>query len=216
MQTSYPVRWRSGDREDAAGTMQLERHGVVIHGDGETFEVPFDRIAHVAVRDEEGRNALVVERRAEEPLTITLVPRGSGADQMLDALLTLKALAAHRRRVVVVAPLKPGAHEAAGELLESGPPFDPAEVQTLQHHDVLLGLHEAIFLFEFSDDSAAFAALIAEPSLLLGAAGWNDLLAGPPRVADVAFSWSRTEPPNEDAAYLPTPGPGDSEGGDIY
>jgi polyphosphate glucokinase len=38
---------------------------------------------------------------------------------------------------------------------------------------------------------------------------------GPPGITEDAYSWTRGEP-MEDVSFLPTPGPGDSEGGDIY
>lgn len=44
---------------------------------------------------------------------------------------------------------------------------------------------------------------------------WYEHLEGPPRIAENVYSWSRVEAEG-DAFYLPTPGPGDSDGGDIY
>jgi hypothetical protein len=50
---------------------------------------------------------------------------------------------------------------------------------------------------------------------LAPAEAWNEGLAAKPRVARTAFSWERTSGP-EDASFEPTPGPGDSEGGDLF
>jgi hypothetical protein len=44
---------------------------------------------------------------------------------------------------------------------------------------------------------------------------WADLSAGPPRLGEGAYSWlfpNRTD----EAFFTPTPGPGDSDGGDVY
>ncbi len=214
MQPSYPVHWRAGDGETGPATMRVTQNGLVLEGGGRRLEVPSDEIAHVRVADEDGRNAVVVERRGDEPLTVMLA-HGGDEDGMIGALLTLETLAARRRRIAVIAPLKPGSHQAAAELLRAGPPFDPEQINALERHDVLLTPREAIFVFDFSDDSGAFATLAADPSLLVSATQWNDLLDGPPRIGDLAFSWSRT-PEADGASYLATPGPGDSEGGDVY
>ena len=39
--------------------------------------------------------------------------------------------------------------------------------------------------------------------------------AGPPRVGEQVYSWTPADVPGN-VSYLPTPGPGDSDGGDIY
>jgi hypothetical protein len=47
------------------------------------------------------------------------------------------------------------------------------------------------------------------------AAGWTELVAGPPRFAEGVYSWVRPHPPDE-TFFMSTPGPGDSDGGDLY
>ena len=44
---------------------------------------------------------------------------------------------------------------------------------------------------------------------------WAELSAGPPRVGEGVFSWLLPHLMDE-AFFTPTPGPGDSEGGDVY
>ena len=44
---------------------------------------------------------------------------------------------------------------------------------------------------------------------------WAELSAGPPRVGEGVFSWLLPHLTDE-AFFTPTPGPGDSEGGDVY
>jgi hypothetical protein len=59
------------------------------------------------------------------------------------------------------------------------------------------------------------APLLSDPKLWEAASEWREDLAGPPRIAEDVFSWSRSDTTDE-LSYLPTPGPGDSEGGDIF
>ena len=48
------------------------------------------------------------------------------------------------------------------------------------------------------------------------AEGWHGpLWAGRQRPAEGAYSWTRPHPPDE-TFFTPTPGPGDSDGGDVY
>jgi hypothetical protein len=100
-------------------------------------------------------------------------------------------------------------------LLKQGPPFDPASIEGLDRHDVYLTASEAVFVFESELGADALGPLLAEPKLWERVSAWGEHVAGAPRIADEAFSWSGTQP-EEDVFYLPTPGPGDSEGGDIF
>jgi hypothetical protein len=114
-------------------------------------------------------------------------------------------------RIAVVFPLTPGAAAEARALLAHGPPWDP-EGTGLERCHVFVAGEEAIFVFEAEQDAAD--SLVADLSRKV-VAEWSDLLAGPPRLAKDAFSWVRPSTP-ENVAYEPTPGPGDSDGGDVY
>jgi hypothetical protein len=105
--------------------------------------------------------------------------------------------------------IKPGSHDAVRALLEAGPPFDAETIDGLVRHEVFLTASEVVFLFESTLGREALAKLLSE------AEAWREHVDGPPRIADNVFSWSRPEQP-EDVFYLPTPGPGDSDGGDIF
>jgi hypothetical protein len=72
---------------------------------------------------------------------------------------------------------------------------------------------EAIFFIEGSTPDAVMR--LVEQTKVWTASGWKDVAAGPPRVAEDALSWIRPEP-SEDLSFTPTPGPGDSDGGDLY
>ena len=116
--------------------------------------------------------------------------------------------------LVVIVPLKPGAAERARELLAAGPPFD-LEESAFTRHTVHLTEREAIFVFEGDGDSATLALAAEDPGVWSAAAAWRECLAERPRVARLAFGWERVGAP-EDVSFEPTPGPGDSDGGDLY
>jgi len=118
-------------------------------------------------------------------------------------------------RDVVIVPLKPDAHASVSRLLKQGPPFDPAALEALDRHEVFLTSDEAVFVFESHLGSDALAPLLSNPKLWEAVSAWGEYVAGPPRVAKEAFSWSRSESA-DDISFLPTPGPGDSDGGDIF
>jgi hypothetical protein len=81
-------------------------------------------------------------------------------------------------------------------LLEEGPPFDPENVG-LERHEVFLTDHEAVFIFE-APDKSILDGLARSPKLRWAAVAWRDLLAGPMRLAEVAYSWNRTADSNKD------------------
>jgi hypothetical protein len=56
--------------------------------------------------------------------------------------------------------------------------------------------------------------VLGDPSVAAVAAAWGEYVASAPRVAEDAHSWARVE--DESLSFEPTPGPGDSEGGDVY
>ena len=101
----------------------------------------------------------------------------------------------------------------AQRLFRGGPPFDPDEVG-LGRHQVFLTENEAVFLFE-SESPAAAERLLSSSRLWAAAAAWKDLVAGPPRLAATAFSWVRARD-DEQLSFEGAPGPGDSEGGDVF
>jgi hypothetical protein len=117
-------------------------------------------------------------------------------------------------QLVVVVPLKVGAADGARELLAGGPPFDLAETEFLRHA-VHLTDREVIFVFEEPGESATLRLPGEDPALWQAAAAWREILEGRPRVARLAFSWERPDS-SGDVFYGPTPGPGDSDGGDVY
>jgi hypothetical protein len=127
--------------------------------------------------------------------------------------LTSAATESAPSRAVLILPLVEGAQERVAELLREGPPFDPDEVG-LGRHQVFLTRNEAVFLFEAEVPGAA-DRLLSSSRLWGAAAAWKDLVAGPPRLADDAFSWIRARE-DDQLSFEGTPGPEYSEGGDIF
>ncbi len=116
-------------------------------------------------------------------------------------------------RLVVIAPLRENARKRALQLLSEGPPFELAET-AFDRHQVYLTEREAVFVFE-GPGRATLELPGEEPALWRAAEAWNECLAAKPRVARTAFSWERAQGP-AGASFESTPGPGDSEGGDLF
>jgi len=143
------------------------------------------------------------------------VAQPSVVGEIAERLAALRLGAETSNRVIVIVPLKPESHASVRRLLQQGPPFDPGAIEGLDRHQVFLTPDEAVFVFESHVAADALAPLLADPKLWEAAAAWGEYVAGAPRIAEEVFSWTRSEAP-EDVSFLPTPGPGDSDGGDIY
>lgn len=93
-------------------------------------------------------------------------------------------------RFVVVAPLKPGARDAARLLIENGPPFDPDRTR-LTAHEVFLTDREVVFLFEGENARKTVEELVGDPGIWQAATAWRECLEGRPRLADETYVWAR-------------------------
>ena len=207
MKTSYAVKWHEPDGQDYVGRLELGPRVLHLVGDAGGARVDrqigYDeleglRIGHDAGERVDGRRTLVIERpQGAYHLTSTVFEAGI-LQELVDRLSEL-SLAAPRRATIVV-PLKEGALARVRELAAAGPPFDPNETQ-LTRHQLLLTAQEAIFLFETADEGG-LQALLAEVDVWAAASAWHDLVAGPPRLAEVAYSWERPEPSLDPAVGL--------------
>jgi hypothetical protein len=112
-------------------------------------------------------------------------------------------------RVVVVIPLEPRAAGRVASLVRQGPVFDP-ETAGLERHHVFVTEHEAVFLLE--GERGAIERLARDEGVW---SAWAEHAPARPRVAEDVYDWIRPEP-HENVVYTSTPGPGDSEGGDVY
>ncbi len=136
--------------------------------------------------------------------------------QIASRLAELQLGARVPRRLLVILPLKQGAQADVRALLDSGPPFDPEQIGGLDRHEVFLTPAEIVVLFEATSGMEGPLKALARPEVWQAAAAWAPYLDGPPRIAEDVFSWSRLAEPENGRYYLPTPGPGDSDGGDIF
>ena len=117
-------------------------------------------------------------------------------------------------RLVVIVPLEEGTLEKARSLLAQGPPFD-LEATDFDRHEVYLTDHEVVFVFDSEKSPATLRLLGEDPLVWKAAKAWQKLMAGKPRKAETAYSWKR--PADGEAIFFDaTPGPGDSEGGNVF
>jgi hypothetical protein len=220
METSYGVVWREGERPPVTGKLELLPRGVWLDGLSSARQIPYEVISSVRIgrssADRIGKSpSVVLERRAGDPVKISTVARPSLIGELAERLASLQLGAESGRRTVVVVPLKLGSRDAVRDLLAGGPPFDPERLSGLDRHEVFLTAQEAIFVFQSHLGVEALTPLLVNPELWAAAGEWRQHVDGPPRIAEDAYSWTRSEPVT-DVSYLPTPGPGDSDGGDIY
>jgi hypothetical protein len=223
MSANYAVSWQEGPEETSSGKLELGPRSIVFEGFNgsgtRSTEVRHRDIAAIRVtrlpsERIAGRPTLVVERQDAPAIRIASVAQPGIVSELAEHLAGLQlgeelALS----RVLVVLPLRPGSHERVRALLRGGPPFDPLDAGLERHHVFLTG-DEAVFLFEGTTPDA-IERLVENPSVLSAAPGWAEVAAGPPRIGDDVYDWVRPELP-ENVQYAPTPGPGDSDGGDLY
>ena len=113
----------------------------------------------------------------------------------------------------MVLPLKRGSSARAIQLLSEGLPFDP-EAAGLASPEILVSEEEVVMVFEASGQDIR-DRFRAEASAWTADGAWRDLVAAAPRFAETAFA-SRRSKPQDGLSSAPTPGPGDSDGGDIF
>jgi hypothetical protein len=220
MERSYGVVWREGLRAPVPGKLELLPRVLRLEGLERSREVPYEAVSAIRVgrsRSERinGGPSVVVERNLGDPITIATVAQPSVVGEIAERLAALRLGAETSNRVIVIVPLKPESHTSVRRLLQQGPPFDPGAIEGLDRHQVFLAPDEAVFVFESHVAANVLAPLLADPKLWEAVSAWGEYVAGAPRIAEEVFSWTRSEAP-EDVSFLPTPGPGDSDGGDIY
>lgn len=200
MKTTYAVKWREPDGQTYVGRLALGPRTLRLEGRGPDGPAVDRQIGYEEVQGLrlgshgpdrlDGRPALVVDR-ADGPYLVTSAGMSAGIIQELVDRLAGLRLAAPQRATVVL-PLKEGAVDRVRELVAHGPPFDPAET-ALTRHELLLTPQEAIFVFA-ADTDEGLTALLSQLDVWAAAVAWRDLVAGPPRLADVAYAWERPEP----------------------
>jgi hypothetical protein len=223
MRATYAVNWEEQPGATGAGKLELRPRSLVLEGLGNgrarTSEISYRdisavRIARLASDRLGGRPTLILDRRGGSPVRIAGVAQSGIVSELAEHLAAVHLGEEPRvSRVVVVIPLKPGVHDRALSLVRGGPPFDPQEAGLERHH-VFLTEHEAVFAFEGSTPEA-IERLVQDAHVWIAASAWTEVVAGSPRVAEDVYDWVRPEPA-ENVTYQPTPGPGDSDGGDLF
>ena len=207
MERSYGVVWRRGDEALAHGRLELGPRSIRLIGTSavgsEVVEIAYADIASVHVgrtTDEriDGHRTVALEYAGGEPISISSVAEPGAIRELADQLAELHGANVLRVTAIVV-PLREGSRAAAERLLAEGPPFDPEE-RGLERHTVYLSDEEAVFVFEWRG-SGSFEPLFAESAFWERLAVWHEHLAGPPRVAEPAYSWRHRG--NADQSLLP-------------
>jgi len=219
MQRTYGVVWREGTEPLAAGKLELLANGLRLDGIDGSEEIAYEdlsavRIGRTSGERIDGRPSVVLDRAFGDPVTIATVAQPSLVGEIAERLAAMQLNASTPRRLAVVVPIKPDAVDEVRDLLAEGPPFDPEDIPGLQRHEVFLSRDEAVFVFDSGVETDTLA-LLEHPEFLKTAISWREHIVGTPRVAEDVYSWKRVEEV-EELSFLPTPGPGDSDGGDIF
>ncbi len=242
MQRSYAVTWQENGDAAHSGKLEMNDSGLSLEGGAGNngagrLVVPYGKLLGMSVaRSGEritGRPTLLLYRRGSNPVRIASVVASSIISEVAEQLASHQVgTGPAESRLMVVVPLKKGVRGQVAELLERGPPFEPGEVG-LERHLTFLTDREAIFLFE-SGTTLSLELIMAEANVWASAAAWRAFIAGPPRIAEPSYAWTRSaevpdsespsevheefppETPEGGLSFEPTPGPGDSEGGDLY
>ena len=230
MRATYAVVWREGNEPVASGCLEIRARSVFFSGaagDGAVErEVPLDSLRSVRVgrlpQDRlDGRASLLLEPLEGPVIRVAGFAQPGIVVELAEQIAALEVAPEYAgHRLVVILPLKQGALGRARELIAAGPPFDPAQAG-LARHRVFLLEHEAIFLFEPAHDDQKLQELLSRPDLWAAAETWRELASGPPLLAEDVYDWERAAEASTNGyagtlSFEPTPGPGDSEGGDLY
>jgi hypothetical protein len=193
--TTYPVRWQERGALPLEGRLELGAGTIAFEGVDEQDRPVWRTIALGELRalrffldDDPGAGRALLVETTTGQVVIQSAARHAQVLQELAERIADRELARERRTVVVL-PLRESAYPRAHEIAAEGPPFDPAELP-LESHELLLTSREAIFLFE-STSRVALESILDALDVWSAAATWSDLVAGPPRVASVAYSWHR-------------------------
>jgi len=222
MSRSYAIAWQEPIGPLRSGKLELRASGLRLEGRNGTGPVatliPYDELLDLRAAPWQerlgGRPTLVLGRRGAGDIRLASVGAPGVISEIVDQVGAMKTGTANTaERVAVVVPLRKGKRDKAERLLDQGPPFDPAKMG-LESHEVFLSDDEAVFVFN-APPGFSIQKLLADSRVWASAASWHDVIGGTPRIARPFFAWEAVTP-RDDLFFEPTPGPGDSEGGDIY
>jgi hypothetical protein len=221
MNRSYAITWQEREGPAHSGKLQLRASGIRLDGRNGagpvSILIPYDELVSLKFASGSdrlgGRPTLVFDREIGD-IRIASVGAPGIISEVAEQVASMKAgNAISSDRVAVVVPLRKGKREKAERLLDQGPPFDPERVG-LESHEVFLTDQEAIFVFNAATEFN-LQKLLADSRVWASAAAWHDVIAGPPRIAKTFYAWANVAG-SGDLFFDATPGPGDSEGGDVY
>ncbi len=198
--TTYAVKWREPDGETYLGRLALGSEGLDLagrapHGPAIERRIAYDeldglRVGQLDADRLDGEPALVLERGASTYRVASTVVRAGILQELVHRLSELRLAAP--RCVTIVVPLEEGSIERVRELAAAGPPFEP-DTTDLSRHQLLLTPREAIFVFEMRS-AAGLEVLLGQLDVWAAAASSQDVVAGPPRLAEIAYTWERPQP----------------------
>jgi hypothetical protein len=222
MSRSYAISWQEANESLHSGKLELRASGLTLDGGNgagpASILIPYGDLVGLKFAPGHerlaGRPTLVLGRRGGDDIRIASVGSAGVISEVAEQMASMRSgNAISSERVAVVVPLRKGKRAKAERLVDKGPPFDPERVG-LESHEVFLGDREAIFIFN-AVPGFSLRELLADSKVWASAAAWRDVIAGPPRIAKSVFAWANVAGANG-LSFEPTPGPGDSEGGDIY
>lgn len=193
--SSYAAVFCVGFQEPASGTLVVDEESLLLEGrspEGSVeLSIPYAelddvRIGRLPEERLNGRASLLLSCRGGQHVRVE--PIGFGLLQELADLLV--ALAREHRdeheRVAIVLPLRKSRSAEARELVENGPPFDPAVIG-LKGHEVFLTEEEAVFVFEGPNVRTMLQRLTRDPTLWQAGVAWRSCVGGRPRLLTEAY-----------------------------
>jgi hypothetical protein len=184
------VVFRERGGPSAAGALELWSSGLKLTGRAADrlleLRIELKEIADVQIgrrpADRLSGYPTVVLERAGMP-AVQVAPVGAGLLHEIADLLS--ALAVNPiddgDELTVIVPLKPGCLDRAKELLDHGPPLDPAALG-LTGHEVYLRQDEVVFVFRGPTIGARVRRAMRSPALWRAGIAWQGCIAGRPRL----------------------------------
>ncbi len=200
MRATYAVVWSEGSEPTASGRLEVRARSVTFTGAGEGRAVervvPLESLRAIRVGRApgdrlDGRCTLVLEPLNGAVIRVASVAQPGIVSELAQRIAGLQLCGEETsQRLLVVVPLKDGAHDRARELIETGPPFDP-ENTALERHLVFLLEHEVLFLFETGPSPQSLLETLGTPDVWQGAGAWQEIASGPPQIAEDIYFWER-------------------------
>jgi hypothetical protein len=201
MDAGHAVVWREGEGSTYLGALEVAADGLHLRGahggDHARCHVGGDEIQRVHVDRTSDRRVnllptLVLECRNRDALRIAAVNGAGVLFEIADLTAELASRSASTTRVVIAVPIRVERQAQVRKLVRAGPPFDPASVPGLDHHQVFVTHCEAIFVFEGREIRQTIERLAHRPNLWKAAVAWKQCLAGRPQLIEPAYDWRRS------------------------